>query len=92
MSKELDNGFTAEYWKITKIEFNSINETSIVELSLFKDQVARDAGKERILFKSFSWNSNDFPFTVSALDADNPYVIAYAKIVIYNEFNSAINV
>jgi len=92
MSKELDNGFTAEYWKITKIDFNVLNEVSFVELSLYKDAAARTSGKDRVLAKTYSWNGDDYPFSSDAMDNDNPITIAYTKIKTLDEFSTAIDV
>jgi len=76
-----ENGFVCNYWRITRIEFDSEHLHSYVLLTLYKDKKARDDGRPgtgKVL--RYDWKGEDYPFTVEAMQKNDPYKIAYEKI------------
>ena len=80
LEKDLENGFTGNYWKIIAINFDISRQFSDVQLALYKDRETMTARKDYISSENFSWIGGDFPFLSSAMDVSNPIKIAYNKI------------
>jgi hypothetical protein len=83
------HGVSANYWKITILDVDFLSEIAIVQIDLFLNQAARDAGKNSLYHYRFTWSGDDFPFTTDAMDVDNPLTIAYNKIKQTIEFQGA---
>lgn len=83
------HGVSANYWKITILDIDFLSEIAIVQIDLFLNQAARDADKRPLYHYRFTWQGADFPFTVDAMDVDNPLTIAYNKIKQTIEFQGA---
>lgn len=47
-------GFEGNYWRITKTEIDKLNNETTVEISLYKDKDARDAGATPFARKTFT--------------------------------------
>lgn len=91
LSKELETGYNANYWKIDKLDINTKEETSFITVNLYKDNAARLADKKEVFSRTFEWCGNDYPFIVAAMDVDNPLTIAYTKLKTLDEFAGAID-
>ena len=64
-SKTLPSGVTADYWRVTKITLDVVNESALVVLSLYVNKAARDAGMQPV--QSFDYA---FPYAPFVADAD----------------------
>lgn len=87
--KESKAGLTGEYWSIKSITIDKANKQSSAVLMLHKDADAKKVqGKSSMPGedKFYSWNGVKFPFSVEALDAKDPYKIAYEKILADDKF------
>lgn len=80
LARILDTGFTGDYWKIIQTNINYLDKYSNIVMALFKDKVARDAGKSPITSVSYGWHGDDFPFSIAAMSVTNPVEISYKKI------------
>jgi len=80
-SLEVDGtGISLEYWKITEITINWADRTSTVRLAGYKDQASRQAGKYPLRAVGVELSLGDFPFTLAALNANNPIKLAYLAV------------
>lgn len=77
-TKELDNGFSGDYWRIAEININFARRDSHVSLWLYKDLAARQAEKLPVWSTNFDWFGEDFPFNED--EPQNEREIAYSKI------------
>lgn len=59
---ELNNGFTASYWRITKIDANKTAKNVEVIVAGYKDKATRDADGKPVASKSFSVPTASFDF------------------------------
>ena len=64
-SKTLPSGVTADYWRVTRVTLDVVNESALVVLSLYVNKAARDAGMQPV--QSFDYA---FPFAPFVADAD----------------------
>ena|SRR3990167_329993 len=90
-------GIEANYWKITNIILDILNQEAEVMMSLYKDKSARDAGASPIDYRTFTWNDRqipkkEFPFMIAAMDLKNPIKIGYEEIKKSEEFKSALDI
>jgi hypothetical protein len=76
LSKSIDTdiGAPAAYWRITRADFNLIDNTAWYALSGYVSKAARDAGKGGIVDKSFS-----FPLVVAPEEITRAALYANAK-------------
>lgn len=77
-NKELNNGFSGEYWRIIDISISYLSKYSHITLSLYKDKLSRDNGLQPISVQNFDWEGDNFPFTEE--EPQNERQIAYDKI------------
>ena len=91
LSKELDSGVVGDYYKIENI-FMRDNQTRCL-VSFYKDQAARDAGKESLTKLDFNFEGGD---ELQVVDMDlvnsNPYTLVYEKLKLLPEFSGALDV
>jgi hypothetical protein len=84
LQKQIENaaGQTADYWRVGLIIADHVNRTSRVEVSLYKDQDARLAGRAVVETRNFYWDGDDFPFDLDVLDIEgnNQVKLAYLKL------------
>ena len=74
-------GFTAEYWKITKANIDTMNATIRVELGLFKDRDIRLQGiKNMIDSKRFEWTDPAQFAVVAQMTVLQLIAYVYSKI------------
>jgi hypothetical protein len=85
LTKNLDNGFSGNYWKVLETNINWKDKYSHITLGLFKDKAARDAGKTIIDAKAYDWSGADFPF----VDGKSPRDTSYDKIKVTAEFSGS---
>ena len=78
--KTLDTGMVAEYWKITQLFVDLINQEATVYMFLYKDQTARQAGKKHIQVYPYQLGGDFYPFTIANLDTKNPVKAAYDQL------------
>lgn len=50
----IPSGFEGNYWRITKTEIDKLKNETVVEISLYKDKDARDAGATPFARKTFT--------------------------------------
>lgn len=89
-SKELLGGNSGNYWKVTHLDVDLINNRTVARISLFKDKAARDAGKTHIHWEEYLWKGA--PFTVANMDTKNPIKIAYEELKKKETFTGATDV
>ena len=80
LSKELDNGHTGNYWKVSKIDWTA-SDTAFVWVDLYKDSAARQGDKTPLKAERYKFDT----FTVVNLEAN--YIIEFA----YNQLKSLSN-
>jgi len=71
-SLELETGVSGNYWKITRMNADYINNTIGVQLSLYKDKATRDANKSPM-------NNNDYKIVLET-DSDVTREAVYTKL------------
>lgn len=73
--KDLPSGISGNYWKISKVNLDTVNSRCGYSISLFKDKATSDAGASSLGFsKSFQ-----FPLSDEELVGDLR-AVGYAKI------------
>lgn len=92
LDKELESGVVGNYWKILAVSFDVLARNSFITLALYKDQAARQAGKQYLKLVTYTWNGDDYPFESAAMDAESPLVLAYAKLKNLPDFQGALDV
>lgn len=81
---DLSNGFSGEYWRITRLNINYLLKEAEATLSLYKDFFTRQSNDGAIINHNvFVWENEDFPLDISNSD---PRVIIYQKIKETNAF------
>lgn len=86
---ETNFGFTCNYWSISYISIDKINKVSSVKIVLYKDETAKKVDKKSAILGieiDYVWHGDNFPFTVEALSQNDPYKIAYSKILAEDPF------
>lgn len=62
-------GFTAEYWKITRVSFDLMTLTLTSQLDLFKDMSARQAGISNSMGREVrKWNIMELPLNGTTIE------------------------
>jgi hypothetical protein len=100
---ETKEGYTANYWRITAVHLTAKNIADSFKIALYKDKTSRDAGKDIILLKHYTFPITDqetnevlhnSPFTLEAMDTadSNAYKIAYNWLKTQPEFSGALDV
>jgi hypothetical protein len=100
---ETKGGYTANYWRITAVHLTAKNIADSFKIALYKDKTSRDAGKDIILLKSYTFPIinedtgevlHNSPFTLEAMDTadNNTYKIAYNWLKTQAEFTGALDV
>ena len=87
LSKDLEIGFTADYWRISRIVIDNIFTT--VELQLFKNKVSARNGKKHIDTIRIVLSESENPCTVSILNSGNPWKAIYNALKVRPEFNTS---
>lgn len=82
---ELDSGAVGEYWRITEIVVNRLNDTASVEMFLYVDEAARGVGKSPLSTQRFRLQNID----LVVLSQTNPVAAAYAKLKELDTFTDA---
>lgn len=60
---QLNNGFSASYWRITKIDANKSAKSIIVTVMGYKDKATRDANGRSVSGKTFALPTESLDFT-----------------------------
>lgn len=87
LSKEivLDSGVTAQYHKITKIDYDSSRKTNTtITVASFLDQESRDSGKNPVSINQYSYAVN--------LDEENYVSSVYNGALMLEQFEGATEV
>lgn len=90
LSKEMPSGVTGEYWRVTDLRLDKDVSTRC-QVSLFKDQAARSAGKMPLTVLDLQWNDGDNPCTVAAMASADPFALTYAKLKTLADFAGAVD-
>lgn len=80
LTTELKTGYIANYWRITSIHLDLLQDLSVVNLSLFKDRQASLDGNMPVDIRTFEWRKDRNPLTVDNMEKENVYEIAYNRI------------
>lgn len=86
---DTDFGFTCSYWSISYISIDKLNKVALVKVILHKDVTAKKIDKKSFILgveKDYIWTGDSFPFTTTALSENDPYHIAYTKILADDPF------
>lgn len=87
LNKDLPSGLSGNYWRITDALVSYMRNGSVCKLSLYKDQAAREAGKEPILEQSYAFDGAENPFTPT--DSINVLEALYDKLKALPEFDGS---
>ena len=79
-------GFTGNYWKIIDVYIDDFSTKAYVKVGLWKDSTARTNKNIPLTAKQYTWCDTDYPFTDSALAAEDPWKIAYDKMKLIDSF------
>lgn len=82
---QLNNGFSAEYWRIISIEANKDAPAIEVYVAGYKDKATRQAGSKPVTSKMFRLKTSDFDFSTDLFEQ------AYNLIKTAKEFKDTIN-
>lgn len=92
-TKELDNGFSGNYWKIMNINQNFGDNSIHIQISLFKDSAARFEDKMPISQYNYDFSGDENPCTIANMDNvdSNPVKLIYLKLKTLEDFSDAEN-
>ena len=62
-SLQLNNGFTAEYWRLTKVPADKLHSQGEVVVTGYKDKATRDNGGAPIARKVFTINTSALDYS-----------------------------
>lgn len=84
-------GVMGEYWKITRIEFDSLEGRDFLVVNLWVDSSSCCDGKRPLIERAYYFPSEITPFTEEALSALNstPRSVGYAWLLTQPEFEGA---
>ena len=54
LGKELSNGISINYWKISTVTIDYVGNETIVHLSVYKDKQARVDGKDPVMYQQIN--------------------------------------
>ena len=93
LSKELDNGMIAEYYKISCLVIDNSNNFSTCTVELYKDHIARNTHKSPIAYYKYSFAIEDNPCTVELMNQEgcNPVKLMYSKLKTLSEYQNAVD-
>ena len=82
---QLNNGFSAEYWRIVNIEANK--DAPFIEIRIvgYKDKATRQSGSKPVASKMFRLKTSDFDFSTDLFEQ------AYNLIKTAKEFKDTMN-
>lgn len=86
LNKDLGNGFLASYAVITNLNIDFINQTSIMNMSYYKDQASYEAGLAPVAVDTPQLNGPDFPFDSVSLQSNSPLDLAYTAVALQPDF------
>jgi len=76
----LPSGVAGSYWKVIRTYIDHYLLESTVHIALFRDQQARQDGKQPMQVRQFKLNGNLFPYTMEAMNSSNVVEIGYDKL------------
>lgn len=82
---ELASGISGEYWRVTRVNINRLDDTAAVEMRLYLDAEARSAGKDEIRTEWFYLEQVD----LDALRGTDPVAATYTRLKQLPEFEGA---
>ena len=82
---QLNNGFSAEYWRINSIEANKDAPFIEIYVSGYKDKATRQSGSKPVTSKKFQLKTSDFDFSSDLFEQ------AYNLIKTEKEFKDTMN-
>jgi hypothetical protein len=92
LTKTIDSGASGEYWRIVKITVDIESNYSEVNVGLYIDQAARDAGKNPLMRENYSFSGADNPCTLAAMESASVVQLAYDKLKSLTNFFGSIDV
>lgn len=81
-------GETYDFWRIVTITIDKAKLRSSVSIGLFKSSVETQS----VAGRNYSWDGSDFPFSLAAIQAEDPWKITYDKLKLLPEWEGAIDV
>lgn len=99
---ETKEGFIANYWRITAMHLTAKNTADTILVCLYKDKASRDANKEPVFSKVWTFpfvenpeTENEIihttPFTLQNLTEENCYDLAYNWLKTLGEFSGCVD-
>jgi len=67
-SLQLNNGFIAEYWRVTSVPADKLAKTGEVVVIGYKDKATRDAGGSSIASKKYRIQISDLDFSTDIFE------------------------
>ena len=62
-SLQLNNGFTAEYWRVVSVPSNKLEDKGEVVVVAYKDKATRDNNRTTVARKVYTVDSSSFNFS-----------------------------
>jgi len=84
-SKSTPTGDTYDYWRISHFQVDHVHKIVSVVVGLYKDSGENTSAEIR----TYTWEGDDCPLDVAAMDIDNPYKIIYTKLKTLDEWDGA---
>lgn len=89
-TKQLDTGIEATYHKISSFQLEGVT-LCVAYVQAFKDQQARQDGKQAIELKQFIFQGAENPCQIDDMNPlnVNPFILIYDKLKTLPEFSGA---
>ena len=88
LEKDLNNGFTADYWRVTEIRIDILEKRMSFQVVLYKDKVSRDNNLSYITSVPYTLDNAAYD---SLLLAPNVIVGIYNLLKLQPEFAGSID-
>lgn len=88
-SQEQASGVVGEYWRVTSVKFDLIADMSKIEMSMYLNAEARQAGKPPVVTHAFEFSGEENPLKPAAMRDADAIALAYAKMKQVSDFSGA---